>query len=116
MQGLVAIVLLLCCVNVSGLMLSKLAPETHATGAQGRAHGKLVVAFVQLLFPGQSALGRFVRSADNLGIDTVRSGSGFDLLTLTVVGLVLTLVVLAASFWPARRAASVDPVTAMRAD
>jgi predicted permease len=42
--------------------------------------------------------------------------TSFDLPTLAGVGAVLTVVVLAASWWPARRAASVDPVTAMRAD
>jgi ABC-type lipoprotein release transport system permease subunit len=42
--------------------------------------------------------------------------TSFDVPTLAGVGLVLTGVVLAASFWPARRAASVDPVIAMRAD
>jgi ABC-type antimicrobial peptide transport system permease subunit len=42
--------------------------------------------------------------------------SSFDLTTLIAVGLILTLVVLLASFWPARRAASVDPMTAMRAN
>ena len=41
--------------------------------------------------------------------------TSFDLPTLVIVGLALTAVVLAASFWPARRAASVDPITVMRA-
>jgi ABC-type lipoprotein release transport system permease subunit len=42
--------------------------------------------------------------------------TSFDVPTLVIVGLTLIVVVLAASFWPARRAASVDPVTAMRAE
>ena len=42
--------------------------------------------------------------------------TSFDLPTLAGVGVLLTAVVLAASFWPARRAASIDPVIAMRAD
>jgi predicted permease len=42
--------------------------------------------------------------------------SSFDWLTLTAVGVVLTAVILLASFWPARRAASVDPITAIHSD
>jgi hypothetical protein len=42
--------------------------------------------------------------------------SAFDLGTLAATGALLTIVVLGASFWPARRAASVDPLRAMRAD
>jgi predicted permease len=42
--------------------------------------------------------------------------SSFDPMTLAVTGVLLTLVVLIASFRPARRAASVDPMRAMRAD
>ena len=30
----------------------------------------------RLLFPGQSAIGRHVRSADNIGLELVRGGSG----------------------------------------
>jgi macrolide transport system ATP-binding/permease protein len=42
--------------------------------------------------------------------------SSFDWPTLAAVGGVLTCVILLASFWPARRAASLDPLTAMRSD
>ncbi len=42
--------------------------------------------------------------------------TSFDWLTLAAVGVVLTLVILLASFWPARRAAAVDPLVAMRSD
>jgi len=42
--------------------------------------------------------------------------SGFDLTTVAATGALLTVVVVAASLWPARRAASVDPVRAIRAD
>jgi predicted permease len=42
--------------------------------------------------------------------------SAFDLTTVAATAALLTLVVLAASFWPARRAASVDPMRAIRTD
>jgi predicted permease len=42
--------------------------------------------------------------------------SAFDPSTLVATGTILTVVVLTASFWPARRAASVDPIRAIRAD
>ncbi|PYQ46676.1 MAG: hypothetical protein DMF77_00060 [Acidobacteria bacterium] len=40
----------------------------------------------------------------------------FDLTTVAATAALLALVVLAASLWPARRAASVDPMRAIRAD
>jgi ABC-type antimicrobial peptide transport system permease subunit len=40
--------------------------------------------------------------------------SSFDVTTLAGVALILTTIVLLASLWPARRAAAVDPLTAMR--
>jgi predicted permease len=42
--------------------------------------------------------------------------STFDPAALAITALLLGLVVLTASFWPARRAASIDPARAMRAD
>jgi predicted permease len=42
--------------------------------------------------------------------------SAFDLTTVAATAALLALVVLLASFWPARRAASVDPMKAIRAD
>lgn len=42
--------------------------------------------------------------------------SPFDVATLATTAALLALVVIAASFWPARRAASVDPVQAMRGE
>ena len=42
--------------------------------------------------------------------------TSFDWRTLTGVAVTLTVVVLLASFWPARRAASVDPLIAIRTD
>jgi ABC-type antimicrobial peptide transport system permease subunit len=63
------------------------------------------------------ALGGLALFATLRFIDQMLYGvTSFDVPTLAGVGLVLTGVVLAASFWPTRRAASVDPVTAMRAD
>jgi predicted permease len=42
--------------------------------------------------------------------------SAFDLTTVAATAGLMALVVLTATFWPARRAASVDPMRAMRAD
>jgi putative ABC transport system permease protein len=42
--------------------------------------------------------------------------SVFDLTTIAATAALLAMVVLAASLWPARRAASVDPMRAIRAD
>jgi len=42
--------------------------------------------------------------------------SAFDVPTVATTAALLALVVLTASFWPARRAASVDPMRAIRAD
>ena len=42
--------------------------------------------------------------------------TSFDWPTLLGVSVTLAVVILLASFWPARRAASVDPLIAMRAD
>jgi ABC-type antimicrobial peptide transport system permease subunit len=42
--------------------------------------------------------------------------SVFDVSTLAATAGLLALVVLIATFWPARRAATVDPMRAMRAD
>lgn len=39
-----------------------------------------------------------------------------DPLTLALVCAILVVVALAASFWPARRAARIDPAAALRAD
>lgn len=40
----------------------------------------------------------------------------FDPTTVAATAVLLAVVVLTASFWPARRAASVDPMRAMRAE
>jgi putative ABC transport system permease protein len=42
--------------------------------------------------------------------------STFDPATIAATVVLLAVVVLTAAFWPARRAASVDPMRAMRAD
>jgi predicted permease len=45
----------------------------------------LNVGAAQALFPGQSALGQYVRSADNAGLDLARGGSGGRLLSSPVL-------------------------------
>jgi ABC-type lipoprotein release transport system permease subunit len=42
--------------------------------------------------------------------------TSFDWPTILGVGVTLAVVLLLASVWPARRAISVDPLTAIRAD
>jgi ABC-type antimicrobial peptide transport system permease subunit len=184
MQGLVGIVLFLCCVNVSGLMMSKLHEREHefavrtALGAgrlrlvrqylaesfvialAGAALGAVIAWHgTGLLLPffrhPNMGYGLAVRTAE-IGIraalgasrgdilrmvlaDALRlvaagvaagalgllfaagpirhmlyGVSPFDLATVGTTAALIALVVISASFWPARRAASVDPMQAMR--
>ena len=88
-----------------------------ALGATRAGILRMIVAEALRLAAIGAALGAAALFVTVRFIDQMLYGvTSFDLPTLTSVGLVLTVMVLGASFWPARRAASVDPITAMRAD
>ena len=80
MQGLMAIVLLLCCVNVAGLMMAKVYSRRQD-------------------FALRTAI-----------------GAVFDPLRIAAITGVLALVATAAGLVPALRAASIDPIRALRGD
>ena len=119
--GIVA--LLLSALGLYGMLASSVSQRRAEIGvrtALGATRGgilRMIVTEALRLAAIGAALGAAALFVTVRFIDQMLYGvTSFHLPTLIAVGLVLTVVVLAASFWPARRAASVDPVTAMRAD
>jgi predicted permease len=117
--GVVA--LLLSALGLYGMLSSSVSQRTAEIGiraALGASRGSILrmIVFEALrlaaigIVIGGAALFFTVRFIDKM----LYGVSSFDWLTLTAVAVVLTVVILLASFWPARRAASVDPLTAIR--
>ena len=119
--GIVA--LLLSALGLYGMLASSVSQRRAeigvrtALGATRAGILRMIVAEALKLAAIGAALGAAALFVTVRFVDQMLYGvTSFHLPTLIAVGLVLTVVVLAASFWPARRAASVDPIAAMRAD
>ena len=119
--GIVA--LLLSALGLYGMLASSVSQRRAeigvrtALGATRASILRMIVIEALRLAAIGAALGAAALFVTVRFIDQMLYGvTSFHLPTLIAVGLVLTVVVLAASFWPARRAASVDPIAAMRAD
>jgi putative ABC transport system permease protein len=115
--------LALAVVGVYGVMASAVAQEQHeigirlALGADAgviarmviRRGARLLVAGTILGLAGSAVAGRFLGQQ-------VWGVAGFDPLAFAAVAAVLMTVGLLACAWPARRAARVDPIVALRLD
>ena len=116
------VALLLSAIGLYGMLSSSVTQRTGEIGIRA-ALGASRGAILRMVFA--DAL-RLVAIGVGLGAAGLFFAAGpirhmlygvsvFDLTTLAATAL-LAVVVLTASFWPARRAASVDPMRAMRAD
>jgi predicted permease len=119
--GVVA--LLLSSLGLYGMLSSNVSQRTAEIGirsALGASRGRILrmilseAARLAVVGAILGAVGLFfsVRLIDGM----LYGVTSFDWRTLTGVAVTLTVVVLLASFWPARRAASVDPLIAIRTD
>jgi predicted permease len=117
------VALLLSAIGLYGMLSSSVTQRTGEIGIRA-ALGASQGAILRMIFA--DAL-RLVAVGVALGTIGLVFASGpirhmlygvsiFDVTTVAATAALLALVVLAASFWPARRAASVDPMQAMRAD
>ncbi|HEX6052977.1 MAG TPA: ABC transporter permease [Gemmatimonadaceae bacterium] len=117
------IALALAAVGIYGLMSHMVNERTHEIGirmALGAARGdvlRLVMRQTMVLV----AIGTLLGLAGALGLGRALSGLAFgvapsDPATLSAVTILLAAVALAAALVPARRAARVDPLLAMRAE
>ncbi len=117
------IALVLAAVGIYGLMSHMVNERTHeigirmALGAAGSDVLRLVMRQTMTLV----AIGALLGLAGALGLGRALSGLAFgvtptDPVTLSAVTIVLAAVALAATLIPARRAARVDPLSAMRAE
>jgi putative ABC transport system permease protein len=115
--------LALAIVGVYGVMSSAVAQERQeigirmALGADGRAIGRMVILRGSRLLLAGMVLGLAGSiGAGRLLARQVWRVSAFDPIAFAIVSAVLLTVGLAACAWPARRAARIDPIVALRQD
>jgi predicted permease len=113
--------LLLACVGLYGLLSHEVAQQTREIGIRMAlgAQPQDVVRSIVVRGIGLSAVGAILGTLAALGatryIASLLYGvHPFDPLTFAAVGLLLSIVALAACFLPARRAVSIDPASALR--
>jgi ABC-type antimicrobial peptide transport system permease subunit len=113
--------LLLACIGLYGLMAYTVTRRTHeigirmALGAQARDVLRLVMQETLLLVLLGVALGLGAAVATTRLISSLLFGlSATDPATLSLAALLLVAVAALAGYLPARRAASVDPIVALR--
>jgi ABC-type antimicrobial peptide transport system permease subunit len=119
--GFAMIALLMAAIGIYGLIQYSVATRTHEIGIRIAVGARAGRIFQMMLGEG------LMLSATGLGLGLLgalwlgRVGSSLlfgvgptDPLTLTTVSLLLTLVGIAACYFPARRATKVEPIAALR--
>lgn len=116
-----ALALLLACIGLYGVMAQGVARRTNeigiriALGARGKSILWMVLREVLMLVIVGLAIGIPVAVVASRFVSSQLFGlTGGDPLTLAAAALLLTFVALLAGFVPARRAARVNPLTALR--
>ena len=120
--SLAILTLVLTAVGIYGVMSYTVASRTReiglrmALGAQSQSVAWLILRQGMTLAAIGSAIG-FVFALGGTGLlkSVLYGVSAVDPVTFTVVGLILTAVVVVACWFPASRAAGVDPMVALRA-
>jgi putative ABC transport system permease protein len=113
--------LALAVIGVYGVMSSAVAQQTHEIGVRmalgatpGKVSGMVVRRGLWLLLVGIAVglLGSFLTA--RLLAGQIWNVSPFDPVTFGAVSLILLIAGLQACLWPARRAARIDPIAALR--
>jgi macrolide transport system ATP-binding/permease protein len=117
------VALLLSAIGLYGMLSANVSQRTGEIGirvALGASHGtilRMILSDAYRLVAVGVALGAVALYFSTEAIKHMLYGvSAFDPVTLVGVCLLLALVVFVAAYTPARRAASVDPMQAMRAE
>jgi predicted permease len=120
-SGFGALALVLACIGIYGIMAYSVARRTNeigvrmALGAQPGRVLRMVMREASLLTMAGVAAGLAIAAAmGRLVVSMLYGLKSYDPLTLGGAAALLVLVAMAASWMPARRAASVDPMKALR--